>query len=152
MFKSRISLPIRIRFLKIPCYRPLRPYGFGFCKKSQKKKFHACVPLNCLLSLSSLGGGRAQDRPFLSLAGKGGGGGRGEGGGGRGWGRREEGGECMGGGTRNGRREVGPIFHYLHYFKNQQCFNIPLPGGNILKEAHALLLSSKIGSTSHSPC
>ncbi len=34
MFKSRISLPIRIRFLKISCYRPLGPYGFGFCKKS----------------------------------------------------------------------------------------------------------------------
>jgi hypothetical protein len=45
MFKSRISLPIRIRFLKISCYRPLGTYGFGFCKKS-KKKFHACVPLN----------------------------------------------------------------------------------------------------------
>jgi hypothetical protein len=45
MFKSRISLPIWIRFLKISCYRPLGPYGFGFCKKSQKKKFHACVPL-----------------------------------------------------------------------------------------------------------
>ncbi len=39
MFKSRISLPIRIRFLKISCYRPLGPYGFGFCKKSKKKKF-----------------------------------------------------------------------------------------------------------------
>jgi hypothetical protein len=39
MFKSRISLPIRIRFLKISCYRPLGPYGFGFCKKSQKKNF-----------------------------------------------------------------------------------------------------------------
>ncbi len=37
MFKSRISLPIRIRFLKISCYRPLGPYGFGFCKKSIKK-------------------------------------------------------------------------------------------------------------------
>ncbi len=46
MFKSRISLPIRRRFLKISCYRPLGPYGFGFCKKSQKKKFHACVPLS----------------------------------------------------------------------------------------------------------
>ena len=39
MFKSRISLPIRIRFLKISCYRPLGPYGFGFCKKSQTKNF-----------------------------------------------------------------------------------------------------------------
>ncbi len=46
MFKSRISRPNRIRFSKISCYRPLGPYGFGFCKKSQKKKFHACVPLN----------------------------------------------------------------------------------------------------------
>ncbi len=62
MFKSRLSLPIWIRFLKISCYRPLGPNGFGFCKKSQKKisclckwfrflqkkskkKFHACVPL-----------------------------------------------------------------------------------------------------------
>ena len=44
MFKSRISLPIRIRFLKISCYRPLEPYGFSFCKKSIKK-IHACVPL-----------------------------------------------------------------------------------------------------------
>jgi hypothetical protein len=44
MFKSRISLPIRIRFLKISCYRPLGPNGFGFCKKSIKK-IHACVPL-----------------------------------------------------------------------------------------------------------
>ncbi len=39
MFKSRISLPIRIQFLKISCYRPLGPYGFGFCKKSKKKNF-----------------------------------------------------------------------------------------------------------------
>jgi hypothetical protein len=39
MFKSRISLPIRIRFLKISCYRPLGPYGFGFRKKSHKKNF-----------------------------------------------------------------------------------------------------------------
>ncbi len=37
MFKSRISRPNRIRFSKISCYRPLGPYGFGFCKKSQKK-------------------------------------------------------------------------------------------------------------------
>ncbi len=44
MFKSQISLPIRIRFLKISCYRPLGPYGFGFCKKV-KRKCHACVPL-----------------------------------------------------------------------------------------------------------
>jgi hypothetical protein len=44
MLKSWISLPIWIRFLKILCYRPLGPYGFGFCKKSIKK-FHACVPL-----------------------------------------------------------------------------------------------------------
>ncbi len=44
MFKSRISRPNGIRFSKISCYRPLRPYGFGFCKKSIKK-FHACVPL-----------------------------------------------------------------------------------------------------------
>ncbi len=43
MFKSRISLPIRIRFLKILCYRPLGPYGFGFCKKSQKKKSCLCT-------------------------------------------------------------------------------------------------------------
>ncbi len=39
MFKSRISRPNRIRFSKISCYRPLGPYGFGFCKKSQKKNF-----------------------------------------------------------------------------------------------------------------
>ncbi len=39
MFKSRISLPIWIRFLKISCYRPLGPYGFGFWKKSPKKYF-----------------------------------------------------------------------------------------------------------------
>ncbi len=39
MFKSRISLPIWIWFLKISCYRPLGPYGFGFCKKSHTKKF-----------------------------------------------------------------------------------------------------------------
>ncbi len=38
-FNSRISLPIRIRFLKISCYRPLGLYGFGFCKKSQNKNF-----------------------------------------------------------------------------------------------------------------
>ncbi len=44
MFKSRISRPNRIRFSKISCYRPLGPYGFGFCKKV-KKKCHACVPL-----------------------------------------------------------------------------------------------------------
>jgi hypothetical protein len=44
MFKSRIFRPNRIRFSKISCYRPLGPYGFGFCKKSIKK-FHACVPL-----------------------------------------------------------------------------------------------------------
>ncbi len=37
MLKSRISRPNRIRFSKISCYRPLGPYGFGFCKKSQKK-------------------------------------------------------------------------------------------------------------------
>ncbi len=48
MFKSRISLPSRIRFLQISCYRPLGPYGFGFCKKV-KKIFHACVPLNMFL-------------------------------------------------------------------------------------------------------
>ncbi len=39
MFKSRISRPNRVRFSKISCYRPLGPYGFGFCKKSQKKIF-----------------------------------------------------------------------------------------------------------------
>jgi hypothetical protein len=36
MFKSRISWPNRIRFSKISCYRPLGPYGFGFCKKVKK--------------------------------------------------------------------------------------------------------------------
>ncbi len=44
MFKSRISRPHRIWCSKISCYRPLGPYGFGFCKKSQKK-FHAWVTL-----------------------------------------------------------------------------------------------------------
>ncbi len=34
MLKSWISRPNRIRFSKISCYRPLGPYGFGFCKKS----------------------------------------------------------------------------------------------------------------------
>jgi hypothetical protein len=43
MFKSRISLPIRIWFLKISCYRPLGPYGFGFCKKSKKKNSCLCT-------------------------------------------------------------------------------------------------------------
>jgi hypothetical protein len=33
MFKSRISRPNRIRFSKISCYRPLGPWGFGFCRK-----------------------------------------------------------------------------------------------------------------------
>ncbi len=36
MFKSRISRPNRIRVSNISCYRPLGPYGFGFCKKSKK--------------------------------------------------------------------------------------------------------------------
>jgi hypothetical protein len=58
MFKSRISRPNRIRFSKILCYRPLGPYGFGFCKKKYIKKFHACVPLNtqehCITEISSL--------------------------------------------------------------------------------------------------
>jgi hypothetical protein len=36
MFESRISQQNRIRFSKISCYRPLRPYGFGFCKKVLK--------------------------------------------------------------------------------------------------------------------
>jgi hypothetical protein len=48
MFKSQISLPIRKRFLKISCYRPLGPYGFGFCKKSQKK-------LSCLCTFKKSG-------------------------------------------------------------------------------------------------
>jgi hypothetical protein len=39
MFKSRISRSNRIRFSKISCYRPLGPYGFGFCKKSLKQNF-----------------------------------------------------------------------------------------------------------------
>ncbi len=43
MFKSWISLPIRIQFLNISCYRPLGPYGFGFCKKSQKKISCLCT-------------------------------------------------------------------------------------------------------------
>ncbi len=46
MFKSRISRPNRIRFSKISCYRPLGPYGFGFCKKSQKK-------ISCLCTFNS---------------------------------------------------------------------------------------------------
>jgi hypothetical protein len=36
MFKSRISGPNRWRFSKISCYRPLGPYGFGFCKTVKK--------------------------------------------------------------------------------------------------------------------
>ncbi len=40
MFKSRISLPNRIRFSKISCSRPL------VSAKKFLKKFHACVPLN----------------------------------------------------------------------------------------------------------
>ncbi len=44
MFKTGVSWPNQIRFSKILFYRPLGPYGFGFCKKSIKK-FHACVPL-----------------------------------------------------------------------------------------------------------
>jgi hypothetical protein len=44
MFKSRISRPNRIRFSKNSCYRPLGPYGFGFCKNSIKN-IYACVPL-----------------------------------------------------------------------------------------------------------
>jgi hypothetical protein len=32
MFKSQISRPYWIRFSKILCYRPLGPFGFGFCK------------------------------------------------------------------------------------------------------------------------
>ncbi len=43
MFKSQISRPNRIRFSKISCYRPLGPYGFGFCKKSQKKISCLCT-------------------------------------------------------------------------------------------------------------
>jgi hypothetical protein len=43
MFKRRISLPIRIRFLKISSYRPLGPYGFGFCKKVEKKISCLCT-------------------------------------------------------------------------------------------------------------
>ncbi len=42
-FKSRISRPNRIRFSKISCYRPLGPFGFGFCKKSQKKISCLCT-------------------------------------------------------------------------------------------------------------
>jgi hypothetical protein len=53
MFKSRISRLKRTRFSKISCYRPLGPYGFGFCKKKSKEKFHTCVPLNlCALDSS----------------------------------------------------------------------------------------------------
>ncbi len=43
MFKSLISLPIRIRFLKISCYRSLGPHGFGFYKKSIKKISCLCT-------------------------------------------------------------------------------------------------------------
>ncbi len=43
MFKSRISRPNRIRFSKISCYRPLGPFGFGFCKKSLKKISCLCT-------------------------------------------------------------------------------------------------------------
>ncbi len=41
--KCRISRPNRIRFSKISCYRPLGPYGFGFCKKSHKKISCLCT-------------------------------------------------------------------------------------------------------------
>ncbi len=43
MFKSRIFWPNRIRFSKLSCYRPLGPYGFGFCKKSKKKISCLCT-------------------------------------------------------------------------------------------------------------
>jgi len=47
MLKSRIPRPNRIQFSKISCYRPLGPYGFGFCKKSQKTiSCLCCVPIN----------------------------------------------------------------------------------------------------------
>ncbi len=39
---------LKVKYLgriEISCFRPLEPYGFGFCKKSIKK-FHACVPLS----------------------------------------------------------------------------------------------------------
>jgi hypothetical protein len=54
MFKSRISRPNGIRFSKISCYKPLGPYGFGFCKKSQKNisclcTFKANIRVNDLL-------------------------------------------------------------------------------------------------------
>ncbi len=42
-FKSRISRPNRIWFSKISCYEPLGPYGFVFCKKSQKKISCLCT-------------------------------------------------------------------------------------------------------------
>jgi hypothetical protein len=43
---ARKCLKVEYLGRKILCYRPLGPYGFGFCKKV-KKKFHACVPLKC---------------------------------------------------------------------------------------------------------
>ncbi len=39
IIKSWISRPNQVRFSKISCYRPLGPYGFGFCKKNKNKNF-----------------------------------------------------------------------------------------------------------------
>jgi hypothetical protein len=44
-FKIRISLPNRMFFSKILCYRPLGPYEFGFCEKTEKISY-ACIPLS----------------------------------------------------------------------------------------------------------
>ncbi len=44
MFKSRISRPNLIRFLKISCYRPLG-HKVSVSAKKSPKKFHDCVPL-----------------------------------------------------------------------------------------------------------
>jgi hypothetical protein len=43
MFKSQISRLNQKRFSKILCYRPLGPYGFVFCKKSQQKISCLCT-------------------------------------------------------------------------------------------------------------
>ncbi len=43
MFKSWISQPNRLQCSKISCYRPLRPWGFVFCKKSVLKISCLCT-------------------------------------------------------------------------------------------------------------
>ncbi len=57
MFKSLISRPNRIRFSKISCYRPLGPYGYGFCKKVKTKISCLCTfnKTSCIVPAFILG-------------------------------------------------------------------------------------------------